>query len=314
MFECKLFDLYLGKINSHDVSTQTVIIPKDEFEKAMGTTRLHSDLLDQRLQKMIRRIDIDDGGQYPRHVALFQQAYLNMNTSPYQIELECSNKILDLIFNIEKIGYFKYKLRNILRIESLYSYLLFNYLEYNRQKRKQSVWEVDLDELKEILNCSSPVYDTFKRFNDLILKKCHTELNQKTELKYSYSTIKRGRKVVAIKFDLKPLDIEAIEENEHEVLIQHKAATASNTILNSDIETILDLYPQYTDKDVTAIYNRIIRLQPDKGQYGTARIDYFKSVYDDAARQEQKNGTKINDYTAYIIKMLDKRLHQGGEP
>ena len=146
------------------------------------------------------------------------------------------------------------------------------------------------------------------------MKKCHTELNQKTELKYSYSTIKRGRKVVAIKFDLKPLDIEAIEENEHEVLIQHKAATASNTILNSDIETILDLYPQFTDKDVTAIYNRIIRLQPDKGQYGTARIDYFKSVYDDAARQEQKNGTKINDYTAYIIKMLDKRLHQGGEP
>ena len=85
------------------------------------------------------------------------------------------------------------------------------------------------------------------------------------------------------------------------------------SILNSDVQTILDLYPQFSVKDIKAIYNRILKLQPDKGQYGTARIDYFKSVYDDAARQEQKNGTKINDYAAYIIKMLDKRLQAGEE-
>ena len=83
--------------------------------------------------------------------------------------------------------------------------------------------------------------------------------------------------------------------------------------MNDDVRMILELYPNFTVNDIKVIYNRIIKLQPDKGIYGTARVDYFKSVYDDAARQEQKNGTKINDYAAYIIKMLDKRLQAGEE-
>ena len=173
---------------------------------------------------------------------------------------------------------------------------------------------MEIDELKEILDCNCPTYDTFKRFNDLVLKKCYTELTQKTELRYNYSTVKRGRKVIAIKFTVEPLSAESIQESESANMIDQSPAHDQQEPLNDDIQIMLDLYPQFTVEEMKAIYNRIIKLQPDKGIYGTARVDYFKAVYDDAARQEQKNGTKINDYTAYIIKMLDKRIQAGDEP
>lgn len=313
LFEYKLLDLYLGHINSHDINTKTVIMTKAELEQAIGLKRMSSNDLDTKLRNLMRVVDIDTGSKYPLHVSLFETCYLNYETEPYQVEMQCTNSAFELIFNIEKIGYFKYKLRCILNIDSLYSYILFNYIEYNRYRTS---WEVDIDELKEILNCNSPTYDTFKRFNDLILKKCYTELTQKTELRYNYSTVKRGRKVIAIRFTVEPLLAESVQEPESASLIEQSPTPdqREEPTLNSDIITILDLYPNFTVTDVKAIYNRIIQLQPDKGQYGTARIDYFKSVYDDAARQEQKNGTKINDYAAYIIKMLDKRLQAGDEP
>ena len=222
LFEYKLLDLYLGHINSHDINTKTVIMTKAELEQAIGSKRMNSDELDKKLRSLIRPVDIDTGGKYPLHVSLFETCYLNFETEPYQVEMQCTNSAFELIFNIEKIGYFKYKLRCILNIDSLYSYILFNYIEYNRYRTS---WEVDIDELKEILNCNSPTYETFKRFNDLILKKCYLELTQKTELRYSYTTIKRGRKVIAIRFTVEPLltvdeaaePIPAIEETSPEV-------------------------------------------------------------------------------------------------
>ena len=81
-------------------------------------------------------------------------------------------------------------------------------------------------------------------------------------------------------------------------------------ITNTDIETILDLYPNFTVEDVKSIYNRILKLQPDKGRYGTARVDYFKQIYDDVKMLES-HGNKIKSYAAYITKILDERIKDG---
>ena len=84
-------------------------------------------------------------------------------------------------------------------------------------------------------------------------------------------------------------------------------ATSENRRTNSDIETILDLYPEFTTDEINAIYNRIIPLQQSKGIYGTARIDYFITVYDDMKLHES-NGNKIYNHAAYMKKMLDNRI------
>ena len=77
-------------------------------------------------------------------------------------------------------------------LTSRYSYFLYLYLENNRFRRS---WTVPLEELKEVLACTAKTYGEYKRFNDLVLKKCEKELNSKTDLRYSYAPVRRGRRV-----------------------------------------------------------------------------------------------------------------------
>ena len=66
-------------------------------------------------------------------------------------------------------------------------------------------WDVALDKLKALLRCTAETYTQFKRFNDLVLKKYSEELNNKTDCKFTYESIKRVRTVKAVRFTLEPL-------------------------------------------------------------------------------------------------------------
>ena len=85
---------------------------------------------------------------------------------------------------------------------------MFNYLEANRYRKS---WDVPLDELKQILDCDKvETYSAFKEFNKQVLKRVQKEMLEKTECRYSYKTLKKGRIVVAIRFTVEtlPKDLE----------------------------------------------------------------------------------------------------------
>lgn len=151
-----------------------------------------------------------------KYINLFQYAELktNENGEPSQVVLMCTPKAEEYFFNYDKLGYFKYKFKTIQNIGSVYSYLLFNYLEKNRYRKKS--WEVSIDELKQIIDCDEEYYNDFRIFNDKILKKSIEELNEnhrkvndisdETYCEYSYKTIKHGRKVIGIEFTVNEFD------------------------------------------------------------------------------------------------------------
>ena len=66
-------------------------------------------------------------------------------------------------------------------------------------------WDIALDELKALLRCTADSYKGYKEFNDKVLKKCFSELNEKTDCKFTYEPIKKGRTVKAVWFILEPL-------------------------------------------------------------------------------------------------------------
>ena len=104
---------------------------------------------------------------------------------------------------VENLGYLRYKLRCIMPITSRYTYIMFLYLEANRYRKS---WNVELDVLKEILDCDKEdLYKEYKFFNQKILKRVQKEMHEKTECRYSYEPIKKGRSVVAIHFTVKTL-------------------------------------------------------------------------------------------------------------
>ena len=60
--------------------------------------------------------------------------------------------------------------------------------------------------MKSILACEDEEYaKEFKYFNRDVLKKVQKEMHEKTECRYTYEPVKKGRKVVAIRFTVETL-------------------------------------------------------------------------------------------------------------
>lgn len=204
--EFKILDAYLGRINSHDPEKRFIRLEKGEIERLLGVSQIKPDDLEKRVKNLFQTIKIKDSNKRKGFtlIALFEKAECYQDEDGlWQVDLGASPSAMEYIFNPERLGYLRYNLRNVVKLTSRYSYVLFLYLEQNRHMHLS--WEVPLDELKALMRCTADTYTQFKRFNDLVLKKCHEELNEKTDCKYSYEPIKRGRAVKAVRFSLEPL-------------------------------------------------------------------------------------------------------------
>ena len=204
--EFKLLDAYLGRINSHDPEKRFIRFEKGELENILGVVKLNATDLEKRVQNLFQTVRIRDSNKRKGFtlIALFEKAECYQDEDGlWLVDLGASPSAMEYIFNPERLGYLRYSLRNVVKLTSRYSYVLFLYLEQNRHMHLS--WEVSLDELKALLRCTAESYNAYKEFNKKILKKCHEELTEKTDCKFTYEPIKRGRTVKAVWFSLEPL-------------------------------------------------------------------------------------------------------------
>ncbi len=198
--EFKILDAYLARINSHDQNKRTVKLDKGELEKALGVSRILKDDLNKRLRHLFQVIEVKDDRKRKgfKLINLFEEADAEQDDNGlWQITLTCTASAREYVFNIDNIGYLRYRLKNVVNLTSRYSYVFFLYLLDNRFRK---TWRIELSELKALLNCTAETYAQYYRFNDLILKKCHKELTDKTDIRFEYKPIKRGRSVSEIEF------------------------------------------------------------------------------------------------------------------
>lgn len=200
--EFKILDAYLSRIDSHKPDERYVRFEKGELEKLLGVDKINKADLEKRIDNLFQVVTIRDPNK-PKgftKIGLFEKAECEQDENgQWQVNLACSASAMAYVFNIENIGYLKYRLKNVVDLTSRYSYILYLYLENNRFRKS---WSIPLGELKALLRCTAERYEQYKFFNSEILKKCHKELNEKTNIKYSYEPIKSGRKVTEIRFTL----------------------------------------------------------------------------------------------------------------
>ena len=203
--ELKILDVYLDRIDSHNEEKRTVQFEKGEIEQVLGVTRILKDDLKKRLRHLAQSVEIEDESEAEgfRLVSLFEEieAWQDDN-GLWQVTLTCTNKAREYIFNIDNIGYLRYRLSSVISLTSRYSYVLYLWLEHNRYRQS---WEVELTDLKALLRCTADTYSQFKRFNDLVLKKCQKEILEKTDCRFTYEPIRRGRAVRAVRFTVETL-------------------------------------------------------------------------------------------------------------
>lgn len=201
--ELKILDAYLSKIDSHDPEKRYVRFGKGELEHALGVDRIRKDELSKRLKNLFQAVTIRDNNKRDGFttIALFEKAEAFQDDNGlWQVDLACTPSAMEYIFNVETMGYLSYMLKNIIELTSRYSYVLYLYLESRRKGRQGNSWTISLEELKSMLRCTADSYVEYKRFNDLVLKKCYKELNEKTALRFSYEPIRKGRRVVEVRF------------------------------------------------------------------------------------------------------------------
>ncbi len=312
--EFKILDIYLARINSHDSNKSTVKFEKGEIEKILGVKRIDKDQLKERLTNLMSRVVElpaldEDASEDFNLITLFEiaEARKDKNTGLWNIELKSSEKAVKYFFNVENIGYVRYKLRCVTCLTSRYSYIMFTYLEHNRFRKK---WDKKLEDLRIILNCNDSTYQEFKYFNRYILKKVHKEINDKTDCKYTYSTIKKGRVVIAIHFELETLNesnIIDVDDNYKISEIKNEEPELAETE-NLWEEPLKSLHLKKEQLDeifsimATIPTNKLPESSVCPGSVELMRYHYIDQKVKEIERRDKQR--KITNKYAYLLKML----------
>lgn len=303
----KILDTYLSRINSHDPDHRTVHFEKGEIERILGVKQLKAEDLKKRLSHLGTMVPIDDPTEEQkfRMVSLFEEAICDSDADGiWQISLTCTNAARKYIFNMENLGYFRYKLRTVTRLRSRYSYILFLYLEKNRHMH--STWNIDLDELKLLLKCETDQnYQQYKRFNEKILKRCHKELTENTECQFTYEPIKRGRSVKGICFTLETVADQLDGQLSLADIVpsaddDEKASTYSTELLGF-LAGSCEF--EFTDAEMRVLLDLILQLYPYSSDGSLERFNYLRHKYNLLTLYSGKK--KISSRFGYIKSLIE---------
>lgn len=295
--EFKILDAYLARIDSHHPERRRVMFKKGELEKILDLARTHSSEMKKRIDKLFLPVEIklsDDNKHFIRF-SLFQEAeFFQEEDGQWAIALTCSRTAMKYIFNIENLGYLKYRLRNVIHLTSRYSYVLYLYLENNRFRKS---WEISLEDLKKILNCAADTYDEYKRFNDLVLKKCYAEINEKTSLGFTYTAIRSGRRVTAVCFAIVPSDIETEPE---------AATESARAVYDEDLMFLSEACNnEFSLDEISHLRNMLVTVSIPETGHGTQidRYHYLVHVYQKMNLESKKR--KIKNRFSYMKKIIE---------
>lgn len=330
--EFKILDAYLSRIDTHNPDKRFVRFEKGELEKMLGVSRIPRPELEKRLKNLFQVVSIEDKTKKKGFtlIALFEKAEAEQDDNGlWQINLACTPSAMDYVFNLDNIGYLSYMLKNVIELTSRYSYILYLYLEKNKYRHQ---WEIDIDELKEMLNCTAVSYNEYREFNKKVLKKCQTELNEKTSLRFSYTPTKRKRrKYTAIQFTIERIFGEVMPEDnalEHQLTFDdvtdysHSDDNAYEELTVDYGGSLADLLGEVScDNEFTLEQIRVLQdlvLQvvdkvSDRNSYELKCCDYLTrkvhmmNAYD---KEKRRHGDCIGNRFKYLCSMIQQEIDE----
>lgn len=317
--ELKILDTYLARIDSHNPEHRWVQFQKGELESILGVKRIKPQDLKERLRHLCIVLELEDPSAPRgfRSITLFEQMFCNQDDDGlWKIDMQCTTAAMQYIFNIDNIGYLKYRLQAILHLRSRYSYVLFLYVERNSFRK---TWDASFEELRQVLRCDEPSYREFRRFNDRILKRAQQEILDKTDCVFSYETIKKGRKVQAVRFIYKGNSYSDLNDSKNDSksvvceLPTHKVENSKRTKIISFLRGACTQNgePEFTELEMAHILE-ILRtippsLMPNYTPGANISFTMFHYLCERYAAMNCVDATgNIRNRFAYFIRMLKR--------
>lgn len=302
----KILDAYLARIDSRKPEKRYVQFQKGELEQLLGVVKINRDDLNARLDGLFCAITIQDDNKPDRFVkiGLFAKAECKQDKDGlWKVKLACTQEAMEYIFNIENIGYIRYRLRNIINLKSRYSYILYLFLTEIRNSNRPNTFSISVDDLKELLNCKAESYSEFKLFNNRILKNCCEEINEKTDIKYSYTPDKPkyGRRITSVTFSIEKVHNRLPSDDPNQLGFDN----VSQQQYPEHLELLADACDNaFSADEMQVIFDIIVTLDIPQltGGIDISRYHYLKQKYSELLLQLKK--TKINNKFLYFKAML----------
>lgn len=108
------------------------------------------------------------------------------------------------VFNSDN-PFTKYEKKEVLKLKRDYSidlYHIFKKRQFEHLGEEKNTFVMALDEIKTELGLSK-AYDRINNLKSRVIEPSLAEINKKTDIKVSYTNVKRGRTVVSLKFTVK---------------------------------------------------------------------------------------------------------------
>lgn len=316
--ELKVLETYLSKINARDDTQRTVTFTKKEYEELMGISEVKSSALRKYVEslqgKTIYLPDENNEGDWKMYTLFsFSQCYQDKKSNEWFIDLTCSVEAKKIFFNLENTGYIRYQLRNVINLKKKYSYFLYMYLINNKYQKK---WKVDLVTLRNVLYIGENKYDEYRCLNQLVIKPTVEEVNEKTDITFEYSPVRKSRKVVAIEFTIIKDNVKTIEEINEEYLGNNKyhqveaKVTDEGPLLYRDnkFERLAECCNFEFDNDKIEIISSKLKERLDEEGLGNSfenQLELLSQCYNELEkRAANKKLKEIKNRYSYICKLI----------
>lgn len=299
--ELRLLETYLSKINPRDPDSSTVQFTLAEYATLMELPDLRAEQVKPYLRHFIESsvtIPIEPENRKRTQftiLSLFCEGtcLYNEDLRQYVISISCNPKLQDVFFNLAESRYIRYRLRYTKDMKSQYSIRLYSML---RDWLNKGSYTVPIEQLREDLGAKEKSYSQFRRFREWVIDRAVAEINAISDLKVSYTKIKKGRSVtdICFKIKLKPTQ-KAIETQAKEVPGEHGGAWYSEGLGR-------DISPEAAWKLAVLLKDKITMLHPDipLEQHDHAAKDILQRAY--LAQVEADRD--IQDTAAYLWSIL----------
>lgn len=198
LVEYRLFCVYLAHLpmNSED---NVVTFSLADYARIAGLGRPRYEDLEAQSKELIKlsaMIRNPDGGFSNR--PLFADFTLFREDDQWMVSMECSQKIAPMIRE-QKGRFLRYKLYNTIYLKSYNQQRMYELL---KQYEKIGVRTEDLTDLRAYLSVGENEYSIWGDFSQKVLKVAQKALKENTDICFEYEPVKKGRKVVAVRFEI----------------------------------------------------------------------------------------------------------------
>lgn len=276
----RFFSIYQSKLNPKDKTTRKVTFPLDDYAKIMELQRVNITQLKKAAEELITIpiiIGRPDGGFTARplydKVDVFQD-----EQDDWYVTIDCHDDMVDYLFDLHR-DYFKYRLWNMLRLRERNHQRMYLFLKERQFLKEPPI--VELGEIRKALGLNKDQYTAWRDFRRAVLEPCQTALSERTDLKFAFEPIKKGRggKIVAIKL---------IIENNNNYVDQ----LTLDEFIGSQFE------PEYETEEINPMSFKAEEQQ--ELESSTSDYDYRKAL----ALLGEKPSDKPNEQQAESIKNL----------